>query len=55
MKANRLHGARKQKRDQAVRDFEFQHPYYSQGFAHKVLFLSDFLGNWQFCLKSSNL
>ena len=26
MKANRLHGLRKQKRDRAVKEFEFQHP-----------------------------
>lgn len=26
MKSNRLHGIRKQKRDNAVRDFEYQHP-----------------------------
>ena len=27
---NRLHGKRKLKRDQAIRDFEFQHPQYTQ-------------------------
>lgn len=26
----RLTGARKQRRDQAVRDFEFQHPHYTE-------------------------
>ena len=28
--SERLHGKRKLKRDQAIRDFEFQHPQYTQ-------------------------
>ena len=30
VRVNRLHGIRKQKRDRAVKEFEFQHPHYSE-------------------------